>query len=224
MADSCCSTAACDADQMNPRYRKTLWLALVINTLMFAIEIIGAFKADSVALLADAADFLGDAGNYGLALVVLPLGLIWRARTAFLKGLTMGMFGLFVLGKAVLSMASDTPPEPFTMGAVALLALMANFGVAFMLYAFRAGDANMRSVWLCSRNDAIGNLGVMLAALGVFGTGQAWPDLIVAGLMGSLGLTAAWSVMRQARLEIGVARAANSACPPACSPNQDQCP
>lgn len=210
MADSCCSTVAYDAVEMSPRYRKTLWLALVINTLMFTIEITCAFKAGSVALLADAADFLGDAGNYALALVVLPLGLIWRARTAFLKGLTMGMFGLFVLGKAALNMASGTPPEPLAMGAVALLALMANLGVTLMLYAFRTGDANMRSVWLCSRNDAIGNLAVILAALGVFGTGQAWPDLIVAGLMGSLGLTAAGSVMRQAQLEIGVVRATNS--------------
>ncbi|NCA91581.1 MAG: cation transporter, partial [Gammaproteobacteria bacterium] len=111
-------------------------------------------------------------------------------------------FGLFVIVRTAWAAYQGQPPEPFTMGAVAFLALLANGGVALMLYAFREGDANMRSVWLCSRNDAIGNLAVMLAAAGVFGTGQGWPDLAVAAVMAGLALSAGWSVMRQAAREL----------------------
>jgi Co/Zn/Cd efflux system component len=177
-------------------------VALWVNALMFAVEVGGGFRSGSASLLADAADFLGDAANYGLSLAVLSLGLLWRARAALVKGLTMGGFGVFVLGKAAWNAMTGVPPEPAVMGVIAVLALLANGGVAVMLYAFRNGDANMRSVWLCSRNDAIGNVAVMLAAAGVFGTGQAWPDLIVAGVMGTLGLTSALAVMRHAREEL----------------------
>jgi Co/Zn/Cd efflux system component len=128
--------------------------------------------------------------------------LAWRARAALLKGLSMGLFGVFVLGKAAWVAASGTVPEPLTMGLVGTLALLANLGVAALLYAWREGDANMRSVWLCTRNDAIGNVAVVAAAVGVFGTGSAWPDLLVAGVMGTLALTAAVTVVRQARGEL----------------------
>ncbi|GMV69551.1 MAG: hypothetical protein AMXMBFR76_19900 [Pseudomonadota bacterium] len=208
MSEDCCATAPCSSGAVDPRYRKALWAALAVNALMFGVELGGAFAAGSVSLLADAADFLGDAGNYGLSLAVLSMGLIWRARAALLKGLTMGVFGLFVLGKAAFGAAGGVPPEPLTMGVIAVLALTANVGVALTLYAFRSGDANMRSVWLCSRNDAIGNVAVMLAALGVFGTGQAWPDLLVAAVMGVLGISAAWAIVRQARSELRAAPAA----------------
>jgi Co/Zn/Cd efflux system component len=179
-----------------------LWAALIINVAMFGIELAGGLRAGSVSLLADATDFFGDAANYGISLLVLGLGLAWRARAALFKGLTMGTFGVFVLGRAAWSAAAGAVPEPVTMGAIGALALLANVSVAAMLYAWRDGDANMRSVWLCSRNDAIGNVAVMVAALGVFGSGSGWPDLAVAAVMGVLALTAARSVIQQARGEL----------------------
>jgi Co/Zn/Cd efflux system component len=190
-----------------PRYRRVLWVALALNALMFAIEIGAGFRSGSVSLLADAIDFFGDAANYGVTLAVLSMGLAWRARAAVLKGLSMLGFGLFVAGKTLWSAMQGIPPEALTMGLVGTLALGVNVAVAVLLYAFREGDANMRSVWLCSRNDAIGNVAVMLAALGVFGTGSAWPDLAVAAVMSALALSGGWSVLRQARGELGRAGA-----------------
>ncbi len=190
-------------------YRRVLWAALAINAGMFLVELIGGWQAGSLALLADAIDFVGDAVNYGLSLAVLGMALSWRAKAALFKGLTMAGFGVFVLGKAVWSWHSGVLPEPSTMGAIGLLALLANVSVAWMLYAWREGDANMRSVWLCSRNDAIGNVAVMLAALGVFGTGSAWPDLAVAALMALLALWAGQSVVRQALVELRSTAAPN---------------
>ena len=200
---NCCDSHGCTPPTaQSPRYRRVLWAALVINAAMFAVEAAGGLRAGSVSLLADAVDFFGDAANYGVSLFVLGMALTARARAALFKGLTMGAFGVFVLGRAAWSAAAGTVPEPATMGVIGALALAANVSVALMLYAWREGDANMRSVWLCSRNDAIGNVAVMAAALGVFGTGSAWPDLAVAVVMGALALTAAWSVVRQARHEL----------------------
>ncbi len=202
MAGGCCGASCSQHTDLSPRYRRVLWVALWVNALMFAVEVGGGFRSGSASLLADAGDFLGDAANYGLSLAALSLGLLWRARAALVKGLTMGGFGVFVLSKAAWNAMTGVPPEPTVMGVIAVLALLANGGVAVMLYAFRNGDANMRSVWLCSRNDAIGNVAVMLAAVGVFGTGRAWPDLIVAGVMGMLGLTSALAVVRHAGKEL----------------------
>ena len=199
---SCNHGCATPPDGQSPRYRRVLWAALIINAAMFGIEGAAGLHASSVSLLADALDFFGDAANYGISLLVLGMALSWRARAALLKGLSMGAFGLFVLGRAAWSAAEGTVPEPLTMGAIGALALVANVSVAAMLYAWREGDANMRSVWLCSRNDTIGNLAVMAAALGVFGTGSGWPDLAVAMVMGSLALTAARSVILQAWAEL----------------------
>lgn len=199
---------SCQSDHCDPqrppaaRYRRALWVALFVNALMFAVEIGAGLSAGSVSLLADAIDFFGDAANYGVSLAVLSLGLAWRARAALLKAATMLAFGCLVMAQALWSWIQGIPPEPLTMGLVGALALAANLGVAVMLYAFRDGDANMRSVWLCSRNDAIGNVAVMLAALGVFGTGTPWPDLAVAVAMAALAISAGWSVMRQARREL----------------------
>ena len=202
MAQDCCESG-CNAERVtSARFRKVLWVALAINALMFLVETGGSYFAGSAALLADAMDFLGDAANYGISLLALPLGLAWRARAAWLKGLTMTLFGLFVLGNAGWSFLHGGLPHAITMGGIALLALVANVSVAVMLYAFREGDANMRSVWLCSRNDAIGNLAVMLAALGVLGSGSAWPDLLVAVLIGGLGLWSGLQVLQQARSEL----------------------
>jgi Co/Zn/Cd efflux system component len=179
-----------------------LWIALAINLGMFGVELAAGWGAGSASLMADAVDFFGDAANYGVSLFVLSLGLAARARTALLKGLTMGGYGLYVLGQAAWNGWHGVIPQAQTMGIVGALALTANVSVAVMLYAYRTGDANMRSVWLCSRNDAIGNIAVLLAAVGVLGTGTAWPDLIVAIGMAVLGLTAAREVIAQARQEL----------------------
>ena len=207
------SAHCCEHDTPKPeailnlaRYRQILWVALVVNAGMFLVEIGAGLQAGSLSLLADAVDFAGDALNYGVSLAVLASALAWRARAAILKAVSMMGFGLYVLGAALWSVWHGEVPQAFTMGAVAVLALLANVGVAWMLYAFREGDANMRSVWLCSRNDAIGNVAVLVAALGVFGTGSAWPDLVVASLMAALALHGGWSVLQQARAEIGQAR------------------
>ncbi|MBY0271678.1 MAG: cation transporter [Burkholderiales bacterium] len=200
MSAHCCAGPGPDA--VDPRYRRILWIALVINAAMFFVEIAGSYTSGSVSLLADSVDFFGDAANYALSLAVLSMALAWRARAALVKGISMGLFGVFVLGKAVWVTTQGATPEPITMGMIGALALAANVGVAVMLYAYRSGDANMRSVWLCTRNDAIGNVAVMLAAIGVFGTGSAWPDLAVAAIMGTLALSAARTVIGEAQLEL----------------------
>ena len=202
MSHECCSVPANAPPGADPAFRRVLWIALVVNATMFAAEVAGSVASGSVSLLADAVDFFGDAANYALTLSVLSLGLAWRARAALVKGLTMGAFGVFVLAKAGWVAFQGTVPEPLTMGAIGALALAANVGVAAMLYSHRGGDANMRSVWLCSRNDAIGNVAVMLAALGVFGTGSHWPDLAVALVMAGLALSAAISVTSHSLREL----------------------
>ncbi len=199
---SCGSSCSSEKSTVSPRYRKALWVALYVNALMFAVEIVAGLQSGSVSLLADSIDFAGDAANYGISLAVLSMGLLWRARAAWVKGVTMAAFGVFILGKAAWAAVVGIPPEPLTMSAIGVLALLANAGVALMLYAFRDGDANMRSVWLCSRNDAIGNLAVILAAGGVLGTGQSWPDLVVALIMARLSLSAGIAVVRLARKEL----------------------
>lgn len=203
MSASCnTETPKVDAIANLHRYRKILWIALVVNAVMFLIEVGAGFQSGSLSLLADAVDFAGDALNYAVSLAVLASALAWRSRAAIVKAICMMGFGLYVLGAAMWSIWYGSVPQATTMGAVALLALLANVAVAWMLYAFREGDANMRSVWLCSRNDAIGNVAVFMAALGVWGTGSVWPDLLVAGLMATLALHGGWSVLRQARDEL----------------------
>ncbi len=183
-------------------YRRVLWIALCINAAMFALEFLSGIKSGSVSLLADAVDFFGDAANYGVSLFVLGWAPAWRPRTALLKGMTMGGYGLFILAAAGWNVVSGTVPVPATMGLVGALALAANVVVAVLLYTYRNGDADMRSVWLCSRNDAIGNVAVMLAALGVLHTASGWPDAAVACIMGILGITAARSVITHALAEM----------------------
>ncbi|MBX9912340.1 MAG: cation transporter [Pseudomonadaceae bacterium] len=203
MSAHCCHTEPV-AKHMSPAYRRVLWLALIINAGMFAIEISAGLRAGSVALLADSLDFLGDAGNYAISLFVLSMSLAWRARAAQLKAVSMAVFGLWVLLATLWNAYHGGLPQAATMGLVGSLALLANLAVAALLYAWRDGDSNMRSVWLCTRNDALGNIAVLLAALGVHGSGSAWPDLLVAGIMAGLALTSAWQVLRQARSELQV--------------------
>lgn len=182
---------------------------MAVNTLMFFIEIAGGIRANSMSLLADAVDFAGDAANYALSLSVLSLGLLWRARAALIKGITMAAYGMLILGKTAWAALHGMTPDPYTMGAIGTLALLANSGVALMLYRFRAGDANMRSVWLCSRNDAVVNVAILLAAAGVLGSSARWPDLIVAAIVAGLALTSARTVIHQARIEISSASEAS---------------
>jgi Co/Zn/Cd efflux system component len=202
MSAHCCSAPDCSSPSADPRFRKALWVALVLNALMFVVELGASWQSGSVSLLADSIDFFGDSVNYALSLAVLAMATPVRSKAAIFKAACMGAFGVFVLGRALWGVQAGIAPEPMVMGAVGLAALAVNAGVALMLYRFRSGDANMRSVWICSRNDALGNLAVLLAALGVFGTGSAWPDLLVAGIMGGLALSGSWSVMRHARKEL----------------------
>lgn len=185
----------------NSKFRMALWIALFINLLMFIVELVGGAYAHSSSLWADSLDFFGDAVNYGISLAVLGAGLYWRATVALVKGLTMAVFGLVVVGKVIYAYMLGIPPEALTMGIIGVLALLANVITAVILYAFHEGDSNMKSVWLCSRNDAIGNVAVILAAVGVFGTGSLWPDMIVAVIMASLGLTAGYQIVKQAWTE-----------------------
>jgi Co/Zn/Cd efflux system component len=200
----CGCDSVCDAAPPDPRYRRALWIALVLNALMFGVELFASFEAQSVSLLADAVDFLGDTGNYGIALFVLGLAPVWRSRTALWKGWLMLAYGVFVLGKSAWQWSAGVVPEPFIMGWVSLLALAVNVGVAALLYAHSQGDAQARSVWLCSRNDALGNLAVMGAAAGVWATANGWPDVAVALVLGGLALASGSSVIRHAREELRV--------------------
>lgn len=205
MPGNCCNHG-CASAAASGRYRRILWIALLINLLMFGVEIGAGLRSGSVSLLADSLDFFGDAANYGVSLFVLGLGAVMRARASLAKALTMGLFGVFILVVAVGNFLDGSVPRASTMGIVGLLALLANVAVAAMLYAYRDGDSNMRSVWLCSRNDALGNLAVILAALGVFGTGAGWPDLIVATIMALLALSAAFQITVHATAELRAER------------------
>ena len=209
MSAHCCTPVAPTKSVADPGYRKVLWIALVLNAIMFAVEFGASWTSGSVSLLADSIDFLGDASNYALSLAVLGMALSVRSKAAVVKAACMGGFGVFVLVRALWSWHAGVTPEPATMGVVGFVALAVNAGVAWMLYKFRTGDANMRSVWLCSRNDALGNLAVMLAALGIFATKSAWPDLLVAAGMAFLALSGAWSVLMHARSELRDGASAN---------------
>lgn len=198
----CCSGCHTPAKNTAPRFRKALWAALAINAGMFLVEIVAGVAAGSSSLQADALDFFGDTANYGVSLFVLGMNLHRRAMASVLKGATMGAFGLWVIGNTAYHLLTGTVPEAGVMGVIGTLALIANVVVAVMLYTFRDGDSNMRSVWICSRNDAIGNLAVLGAASGVFATGSGWPDFGVAGIMAALALSGAVQVLRHAVAEL----------------------
>jgi len=195
-------SASCNQTPDLSASRGVLWIALIINAAMFVVEVVAGAIAGSVSLYADALDFLSDSFNYAISLAVIGLGLAWRARAAMLKGVTMAVLGLWVIGQVVLQVATGRVPEPFVMGTVGTLALLANVGVAVMLYRFRTAESNLRSAWICSRNDVFGNMAVLLAALGVFGTGTLWPDAIVALIMATLAIQGSWVVIRQSMGEL----------------------
>jgi len=204
MADCCCepSSLKLDPHRGNDRYRRVLWLVLAVNAVMFFVEIAAGLAAGSASLQADALDFLGDSANYAISLLVVGMALRYRASAAFAKGVTMGVVGLWVIGTVIWHALHGTLPNAFTMGAVGFAALAANAGAFALLWAFREGDANMRSAWICTRNDVLGNLAVLLAAAGVFGTGTGWPDVIVAAIMAVLALQGAAIVVRHSLSEI----------------------
>tara|TARA_R110001583_G_C5631635_1_gene407097 strand:+ start:560 stop:1219 length:660 start_codon:yes stop_codon:yes gene_type:complete len=200
--NSCASDSATEAERKNPQFRRVLWFALASNAVMFFVELSASFISDSVSLQADALDFFGDSINYGLSLLVLGMGLHFRAKAALFKGAIMALFGLWVIGSAIYRMGSDKVPDPEIMGFIGFLALIVNVLVAVLLFRYRSGDSNMRSIWLCSRNDALGNIAVMVAALGVVTTASGWPDILVAAVIASLNLSAAIQVIRQAQTEL----------------------
>jgi Co/Zn/Cd efflux system component len=186
----------------DPRYRRILWVALIVNALMFGVEVIAGTLSASLSLLANSLDFLGDAANYGISLWVLDMALSIRAKAAMIKAITMAAFGFWVLVGFVLRAYNNVIPDAAAMGLVGLLAMFANIGVAVLLYRYRTGDSNMRSVWICSRNDAIGNVAVIIAGLVILATGSAWPDMLVAMIMAMLAIGSAWQVMAQASKEL----------------------
>lgn len=199
MARDCCTVINSADDK---RYQRVLQIALAANLLMFLMEVAAGWFAASTSLLADAMDFLGDSMNYGASLFALLLPTIWRSRAAFIKGLTMGSYGLVVVILASIGVFGERIPLASVMGWVSLLALAVNISVAIMLYQFRQGDSNRQSVWLCSRNDAIINVAVILAALGVWLMQARWPDMLVALCIGALGLSSGYQVLKKALGEL----------------------
>lgn len=209
MSKTCCAPAALTAVQ-DRGWRRVLWIALLVNGGFFIGEIIAGAAAGSAALQADALDFLGDSANYAISLGVAGMALAWRSRAALWKGCTMLAFAAWVLANTAWHTYAGTLPGAGVMGAVGLAALLANGGVAAMLWRHRGGDANRRSAWICARNDAVGNLIVLLAAAGVFSIHTVWPDVIVAAIMGALGLQGGWQIVRGALAELRPAAALHS--------------
>jgi len=209
MADGCCSCTA-TFDGRSVAYRRVLWIVITSNAAMFMVEVGAGYLARSQALQADALDFLGDAATYALTLLVIGRPSAWRANAALFKGVSLGALALWVAGSTLWRAVQGGAPEPATMSAIGALALAVNVGAALLLFRFRDGDANVRSVWLCSRNDAIGNVAVMLAAAGVWTTGGSWPDLVVAFAMSALFLHSATRIVRQASGELRHVRTATA--------------
>ena len=199
MAECCGHEARFDG--MSAAYKRRLWIVIAINAGMFAVEMGAGQMADSQALKADALDFLGDALTYGISLAVIGASLRTRALAALAKGVSLLLMGLWVFGSTLYHVFVLGVPQAEVMGVIGFMALAANVTSVLLLAAYKDGDANVRSVWLCSRNDAIGNVAVMIAALGVWSTATGWPDLIVAGIMAGLFLNSAWQILVQAIAE-----------------------
>jgi Co/Zn/Cd efflux system component len=200
--DCCDHCHSNDPHRGNPAYRRVLWAVLAINAAMFLVEIGAGLAAGSASLQADALDFFGDAANYAISLLVVGMALRYRAMAALAKGATMSLFGFWIIGTVIWHALHGTLPSAITMGAVGFAALGANAISFGLLWAYRDGDANMRSAWICTRNDVLGNVAVLVAAAGVFGTGTGWPDVIVAAIMASLALQGAWLVIQQSLNEL----------------------
>jgi len=196
----CCGGKA-RFDGLDRRYIQILWLVIAINGLMFFVEMISGIGAQSQALQADALDFLGDTLTYGISLWAIGKALTLRSKVALLKGYSLLLMALVVFSSTLYRVFVLNSPDAFTMGAISIAACAANLISVLLLMRYKDGDANVRSVWLCSRNDAIGNLVVLLAASGVWMAGSAWPDLVVALVLAGLFLSSAWQIVRQAKAE-----------------------
>jgi len=207
------AACGCDSnlqfDGVSKSYIKILWVIIGINAVMFFVETGASMVSESMALRADALDFLGDSLTYTLTLLAIGHSLRWRASAAMFKGIMLVLMGVWVLGSTLYRVFVLGIPNEMIMGSVALLAFFANAGSALLLLKYRNGDSNVRSVWLCSRNDAIGNLAVMLAAAVVYQTQSHWPDLIVAFLMALLFLHSAFLILRQAISELNTGQVIN---------------
>ena len=201
----CCG---CDVkfEGLSADYKRRLWIVIAINAAMFFVEMGGGALARSQALQADALDFLGDALTYGITLAAIGMSVAVRARAALFKGLTLSLMGLWVFGSTAYHVLVLGVPKAELMGAVGFMALAANVTSVLVLAKYKDGDANVRSVWLCSRNDALGNVAVMVAAVAVYWTASAWPDLIVAAIMAGLFLWSSAQILRQATGELREAR------------------
>ena len=206
----CCNDKACEIEALRSRQSGTLKIVLGINAVMFGVELTAGIMSGSVSLLADSLDMLGDALVYGFSLYVVARGARMKAQAALLKGGIMAAFALFVLGQAVHRMLLPHIPVFETIGAIGALALAANGMCLLLLWRHRADDINMRSVWLCSRNDIIANVSVLFAAVGVWLTGEGWPDLIVGLALAVLFLRSALFVLRAAGAELRAADAGTS--------------
>jgi Co/Zn/Cd efflux system component len=206
MTDACqSSSCGCHGnprfDGLDPRYMRVLWTVIALNAAMFVVEMTAGQLAGSQALQADALDFLGDTLTYGVSLAVIGKSLQVRSGAALLKGASLSLMGLWVSGSTLYHVLILGLPRAEIMGGIALLALATNLASVLLLLRYKDGDANVHSVWLCSRNDAIGNVAVMIAALGVWGSASAWPDLLVAGIMAAVFLTSSTQILRQAWAE-----------------------
>ena len=196
----CCGHDA-KFDGVSDDYKRRLWIVIALNAVMFAVEMGAGHLARSQALQADALDFLGDALTYGISLAVIGASVQVRTTAALAKGISLLLMGIWVFGSTVYRVLYMGVPEAEIMGVVGVLALATNLASVLLLVRYKDGDANVRSVWLCSRNDAIGNVAVMLAAFGVWGTATGWPDLVVAGVMAGLFLSSSVQIIRQALAE-----------------------
>jgi Co/Zn/Cd efflux system component len=200
MAAGCCNHEP-KFEGLDPRYKRVLWAVIGINALMFAVEMTAGALAGSQALQADALDFLGDTLTYGISLIVIGRSIAVRSSAALLKGFSLLAMGAWVFGSTAYQILVLGVPRAEVMGAIGFLALAANLASVLLLLRYKDGDANVRSVWLCSRNDAVGNVAVMAAALLVWAAHSAWPDLIVAAAMAGLFLVSSFSIIRQALSE-----------------------
>ncbi len=197
-----CHNHDCEEANDSPVYRRVLWFCLISNAVMFVVQIIASYIANSVALMANSLDFLSDAANYGISIYVLGHTLRNKAKASIFKGVSLGLIGIWAAWKTLDQAFAPVLPEPLIMTLVSIVALAVNVWCAVLLYRFRAGDSNARSVWLCSRNDALGNIAVMFAAGGVFALGNVWPDVIIAAILAALAVSASWQILKQAKGEL----------------------
>jgi Co/Zn/Cd efflux system component len=209
MSHQCCAHDV-TFQGLSADYKRRLWLVIAINAAMFAVEMSAGALAGSRALQADALDFFGDAATYGISLAVIGASLRVRATAAIAKGASLTLMSLSIFGITAYHVFVLGVPRAEVMGAIGFLALAANVASVLILIRYKDGDANVRSVWLCSRNDAIGNVAVMIAALGVWGTATRWPDLVVAAIMAALFATSSVQILRQAMRELRTGTAADS--------------